>query len=203
MSAWEEQRALAQCSKIDWAKRRAEGAVNPQRVILTERPVEPRPKDKIKPGYDTPGPMLGEEPGRKKKPKSSKLKLTPEERKERRRLRVARKKEKRRAHNEKRRKKPQVPYVPYDEYLHSHHWINFKRKYYEIYASECAFCKTAEGIDLHHRTYANRGSENFSDVVPLCREHHYECHNYDRQHPEFTLAESTTKWLNGAQPRSL
>lgn len=45
----------------------------------------------------------------------------------------------------------------------------------------CAACGSFEKVELHHRTYARKGREPFSDLVPLCQRHHVLVHKWFRR----------------------
>lgn len=64
----------------------------------------------------------------------------------------------------------------YDEYLRSDHWIGFREKYKQSDCPQmCCLCGDPK-FQLHHVTYDRVGSEELSDVMPLCSNHHEHVH---------------------------
>lgn len=69
-------------------------------------------------------------------------------------------------------------HTTYESYLASEHWQDFKVRYRTAkQPMRCAVCNAGR-IQLHHHTYDRLGCEQFSDVTPLCREHHVEVHEW-------------------------
>lgn len=60
----------------------------------------------------------------------------------------------------------------YREYLQSEHWRTFRRHIYQI-MPYCLWCRTTEELNVCHLTYERRGHELDSDVVVMCKTHHY------------------------------
>ena len=58
-------------------------------------------------------------------------------------------------------------------YLNSEYWQNFRLKVLEYYHYRCAYCKSYNNLEVHHKHYKTLGNETFSDVILLC---HW-CHN--------------------------
>ena len=62
-------------------------------------------------------------------------------------------------------------------YLESEHWIEFRHAWWRAHPfARCSVCGCGHPLDLHHVTYARRGRERFTDVVPLCRADHNAVH---------------------------
>ncbi len=67
-------------------------------------------------------------------------------------------------------------FASYDAYLRGDHWSDFKRRYRASkMPMRCVVCGHAK-IQLHHHDYGRIGSELFTDVTPLCGEHHEKVH---------------------------
>jgi hypothetical protein len=66
----------------------------------------------------------------------------------------------------------------YSDYLKSDHWKKFRRLY-QISSSpqRCLVCGRVD-YELHHTNYFRLGRETLSDVMPLCRTHHQEVHQW-------------------------
>jgi hypothetical protein len=69
----------------------------------------------------------------------------------------------------------------YAEYLESNHWRGFRARYLAVYKPTCRKCRSSEGIELHHVTYARLGNERPDDIEPLCRKHHEAHHEMIRR----------------------
>jgi 5-methylcytosine-specific restriction endonuclease McrA len=68
--------------------------------------------------------------------------------------------------------------MPYDKYLLTIHWISFKTSAILFARKECQLCgNNKEELNVHHKTYENRGCETFLDVVVLCKNCHAIFHN--------------------------
>lgn len=67
--------------------------------------------------------------------------------------------------------------IPYSEYLRTAHWKGV-REYALLRAGyRCQLCNSAGPLEVHHRTYQGKGSEDYRDVVALCRACHSKFHN--------------------------
>ena len=71
--------------------------------------------------------------------------------------------------------------MPYDEYLQTPEWKR-RRKAAVAYAdSRCQLCnKEGEPLNVHHRTYDNRGAEMPQDLTVLCKDCHARHHGKDK-----------------------
>ena len=65
--------------------------------------------------------------------------------------------------------------MPYEEYLQTQHWREFRAAYIESVSGKCGLCDQP-GRDVHHRHYKRRGRETFADVILLCRDCHSRFH---------------------------
>lgn len=66
--------------------------------------------------------------------------------------------------------------MPYASYLKTEHWIHFRGEVIKHYNGKCAVCNSEKELNVHHRSYKNRGRETFNDVVLLCRDCHSKIH---------------------------
>ena len=83
------------------------------------------------------------------------------------------------------------PYTPaqrdYAEYLRSLHWKGVRAAFFasqrfkRVYHSGCARCGSRDRLELHHKTYARVGSEDLTDLEPLCHSCHGSHHRKERR----------------------
>lgn len=72
--------------------------------------------------------------------------------------------------------KQDAPYVrslelrcmPYRDYLQTQEWAEKREQQLVEDGWRCRICNSDEGLQVHHRTYANRGSEQPGDLITLC-----------------------------------
>ena len=64
----------------------------------------------------------------------------------------------------------------YADYLNTEHWKHFREQVFMFYGRECQICKSKASLNVHHKTYENKGRETFNDVILLCRECHTKIH---------------------------
>lgn len=67
----------------------------------------------------------------------------------------------------------QLRTMNYKEYLKTEHWIHFREEVFKFCHGSCQICGSTDRINVHHKSYVNRGRETFNDVVCLC----YSCHS--------------------------
>ena len=73
---------------------------------------------------------------------------------------------------------PRLPKWHYQNYINSLAWRNKRQQYFDSkLPQKCLVCDSRT-VDLHHRTYKRLGNEWLNDLVPLCRQHHDECHAF-------------------------
>jgi hypothetical protein len=72
--------------------------------------------------------------------------------------------------------------MEYKEYIHTEHWQHFRKEAIKHFNCTCQLCDARDDtLDVHHKTYANRGRETFNDVILLCRHcHDLYHHNKDQ-----------------------
>lgn len=63
------------------------------------------------------------------------------------------------------------------EYLNTEHWIHFKKEVHIFYNHKCVICGSEENLNVHHKTYKNKGRETFNDVILVCQNCHRMIHN--------------------------
>lgn len=67
--------------------------------------------------------------------------------------------------------------MPYPDYINTEHWIHFREEALKFFGVHCGLCNSEKKkIQLHHKTYKNRGRETFNDVIPLCEDCHKKMH---------------------------
>jgi hypothetical protein len=74
--------------------------------------------------------------------------------------------------------------ISYSEFLNSDHWLAVKRKAKSRRKTygKCMFCGSTHNIDLHHTSYKWIGTNHeLRNVIPLCRFHHKEVHDYAKE----------------------
>ena len=81
----------------------------------------------------------------------------------------------------------------YEEYLKSDHWLSVRKKAHGRKAyQKCKFCSCTK-IDLHHTTYKWIFTKfELRAIIPLCREHHEEVHEYAKKH-KYSVRVATNK----------
>ena len=70
--------------------------------------------------------------------------------------------------------------LPYDEYLKTRHWKDFRKLALDHHGSKCNRCESVSRLQVHHKTYANLGNEQLGDVEILCKS----CHRAEHGLPE-------------------
>lgn len=72
--------------------------------------------------------------------------------------------------------------MDYKEYIKTDHWQHFRKEALKHFNLTCQLCGANDmTLDVHHRTYVNRGRETFNDVIVLCRHcHDLYHHNKDK-----------------------
>jgi hypothetical protein len=71
-------------------------------------------------------------------------------------------------------------HMPYKEYLKTQHWKDVREKALNRAGRKCQICNSDFQLNVHHRTYENRGAEKPNDVIALCRSCHEKFHNISR-----------------------
>lgn len=72
--------------------------------------------------------------------------------------------------------------MDYKEYIKTDHWQHFRSEAVKHFNRTCQLCGANDTtLDVHHKTYVNRGRETFNDVILLCRHcHDLYHHNRDK-----------------------
>ncbi len=66
--------------------------------------------------------------------------------------------------------------MPYKEYLATPEWGLQRRRAWRRAERRCELCGCGDRLDVHHRTYENRGDEEDGDLIVLCRPCHTTFH---------------------------
>lgn len=67
--------------------------------------------------------------------------------------------------------------MPYKEYLQTEHWVTTRKRAMKRAGFKCQLCSSKQNIQVHHRTYENRGNEQNEDLIVLCRSCHQKFHD--------------------------
>jgi hypothetical protein len=82
------------------------------------------------------------------------------------------------------RRESNLENISYKDYLNSEWWKEIKKKTKtrpQTY-SKCQFCNNNKNIELHHTSYKHIFTKNeLATIIPLCREHHQEVHDYAKR----------------------
>lgn len=67
--------------------------------------------------------------------------------------------------------------MPYREYLQTEHWRNLRGQMLKRAKFHCQLCNRGDlSLHVHHRSYAHRGEEPYSDLIVLCADCHKTFH---------------------------
>ena len=67
--------------------------------------------------------------------------------------------------------------MPYKEYLQTEHWQSFRKRVLRYHGYRCQLCGADKTqLNVHHRSYENRGQEQYNDVIVLCHDCHSKFH---------------------------
>lgn len=70
--------------------------------------------------------------------------------------------------------------MPYNEYLKTPEWQLRRKNHLRSAGYKCQLCNNGDTVlDVHHRTYENRGDEHYRDLIVLCRDCHSKFHNHN------------------------
>ncbi len=64
----------------------------------------------------------------------------------------------------------------YRKHMKSEKWTTIKAEFFESVGKMCEICGTTKGLVVHHRSYANVGSEGKDDLTVLCHDCHTSFH---------------------------
>lgn len=67
--------------------------------------------------------------------------------------------------------------MPYFEYLQTPEWDQKRKAHLRSSKYRCQICNTSGPLHVHHRTYENRGNEQWADLIALCADCHSHFHN--------------------------
>lgn len=75
----------------------------------------------------------------------------------------------------------QLASMSYREYLQTPEWREKRNQKVDEAGGGCQLCDQTGPLDVHHRTYTNRGHEPMTDLIVLCRGCHEMFHASGRQ----------------------
>lgn len=67
--------------------------------------------------------------------------------------------------------------MPYKEYLQTEHWKNKRKSTLKKAKYKCELCNSKDNLNVHHKTYENRGCEMSRDLIVLCEKCHSKFHD--------------------------
>lgn len=67
--------------------------------------------------------------------------------------------------------------MPYRDYLQTDHWKEIRMVMLKRARFSCQLCSAKGELHVHHRTYENRGNEQYSDLIVLCADCHGKFHD--------------------------
>jgi 5-methylcytosine-specific restriction endonuclease McrA len=120
-------------------------------------------------------------------------KLSRRERRARNRKRRAERKANRDTGGGGKAKVPQCPpplakRPDYCEYLASVRWRKVREWVFHLAGYRCERCPSAEGLQVHHKTYVRLGREKQKDLEVLCRDCHRRVHDDDLKNADHLRA---------------
>lgn len=81
----------------------------------------------------------------------------------------------------KQRRLLELKTMPYSEYLKTQEWQVRRKQHLKSAGYRCQVCNSKGVVlDVHHRTYERRGTENYKDLIALCRDCHRLFHKEGR-----------------------
>jgi hypothetical protein len=90
--------------------------------------------------------------------------------------------------------------MPYGEYLKTPEWKEKRDMALKRDGYRCRACNSSEDLNVHHRTYEQRGNEDLNDLTTFCQSCHEHFHRkmsqmeiMERTHPEVIHDEATRK----------
>lgn len=94
--------------------------------------------------------------------------------------------------------------MPYSEYLQTEHWYHVRSRAISRAQRRCQVCNSGHRLEVHHRTYENRGDEGRLDVIVLCRNCHAKFHGksaYTNPRKPVPTSSSRTQHLSSVDTR--
>ena len=70
--------------------------------------------------------------------------------------------------------------MPYEAYLKTEHWRATRAAALERAGHSCQVCSRTNDLQVHHRSYANRGAEQPQDLTALCNGCHGTFHEHGK-----------------------
>lgn len=72
-------------------------------------------------------------------------------------------------------------HLPYLIYLESAHWKHIRKIMLRRANYRCQLCNNKDILNVHHRTYKNKGNENYADLIVLCKSCHRTYHQKNKE----------------------
>lgn len=87
--------------------------------------------------------------------------------------------------------------MPYKEYLQTEHWKQTRGKALKKANYRCELCNSKIDLNVHHKTYENRGEEKPNDLIVLCHNCHSKFHDKLEESGDEVdnIDNNTTKYL--------
>ena len=67
--------------------------------------------------------------------------------------------------------------LPYNEYLQTEYWKKLRLQILERALYKCELCYSSNKLNVHHKTYEQKGEELLTDLICLCNRCHKKFHN--------------------------
>jgi hypothetical protein len=77
-----------------------------------------------------------------------------------------------------------LAHMPYADYVLTGHWQSVRAETLRNADGHCQVCGSRQRLEVHHNTYARRGSERPADVIALCSDCHQRHHRNGRDRME-------------------
>lgn len=75
------------------------------------------------------------------------------------------------------RRESNLALMPYEQYLQTPEWEMKRDAALQRANKRCELCNSTKFLQVHHKTYENRGQEPLEDLIVLCRDCHSKFHN--------------------------
>lgn len=83
--------------------------------------------------------------------------------------------------------------IPYKEYLLTEHWKTIRKRKLRKANYKCELCNSTEKLNVHHKTYENRGCEKDEDLIVLCEDCHGKFHDKLENPKEIDIKDGNNK----------
>lgn len=92
-------------------------------------------------------------------------------------------------------RKLELEVMPYQDYLQTPEWKEIREKVLKRAKYHCQICNTKKSLQIHHRTYDNRGNEDLSDLIAMCKNCHHIFHSRNTDWEQQSLDEKLAELL--------